>query len=88
MIISFLKRKVDLEAEIEQANQAEDNVADIERFCQIVKQNLADFTFENKRLALEALNIRVHLDVSNIRIEGAIPIATSSDIVSNRLGLI
>jgi len=39
------------------------------------------FTFDDKRLALEALNIKVFVDGNNINIEGAIPIA-GDDIAS------
>ena len=60
---------------MEQAKQAEVDVEAIERFCELVRQNLGDFTFEDKRLALEALQIKVLVDGNNINIEGAIPIA-------------
>ncbi len=46
----------------------------IERFCEMVRQNLGECTFENKRLALEALSIKVWVDGNNLEIEGAIPI--------------
>ncbi len=47
----------------------------IERFCEVVRQNLGEFTFEDKRLALEALSIKVWVEGNNLEIEGAIPIA-------------
>ena len=34
--------------------------------------------FENKRLALEALNVKVWIDGDNVTLEGAIPIANSA----------
>ncbi len=46
----------------------------IERFCAVVRQNLGELTFEDKRLALEALSIKVWVDGDNLEIEGAIPI--------------
>ncbi|GAI86655.1 unnamed protein product, partial [marine sediment metagenome] len=73
------QRKGELETRIEQAKQTEANMESIERFCDLVRQNLGDFTFEDKRLALEALQIRVRLDGNNINIEGAIPIAGMSE---------
>ena len=46
----------------------------IERFCEFVRQNLEDFTFDNKRLVLEALQIKVWIEGDEINIEGAIPV--------------
>ncbi len=69
------QRKSELETRIEQAKQTEVNMEGIERFCELVRQNLGDFTFDNKRLALEALQIKVWVDGNNVEIEGAIPIA-------------
>lgn len=46
----------------------------IEQFCDLVRQNLGDFTLDDKRLALEALSIKVWVDASEINIEGAIPV--------------
>jgi len=50
----------------------------IKRFCELAKSNLADFTFENKRLALQALGVKVWIDGENVAIEGAIPVGKSS----------
>ena len=47
----------------------------IERFCEVVRQNLGEFTFENKRLALEALSIKVWVEGNKLEIEGAILIS-------------
>jgi len=47
----------------------------------VVRQNLGEFTFEDKRLALEALSIKVWVDGNNLEVEGAIPI-TEDDIQS------
>ena len=47
----------------------------------MVRQNLGEFTFEDKRLALEALSIKVWVDGNNLEVEGAIPI-TEDDIHS------
>jgi len=69
------QRKSELEARLEQARETEVNMESIERFCEVVRQNLGEFTFEDKRLALEALSIKVWVDGNNLEIEGAIPIA-------------
>ena len=46
----------------------------IERFCELVRQNLGDFTFEDKRLALEALQVEVRIDSKKVTIKGAVPV--------------
>ena len=46
----------------------------IERFCELVRHNLGDSTFEDKRLALEALQIKVWVNGNNVNIEGVIPV--------------
>ena len=68
------QRRIELENRIEQARQTEVNFESIERFCDLVRQNLGDFTFEDKRLALEALQVKVWVDGNNMNIEGAIPV--------------
>jgi site-specific DNA recombinase len=75
------QRRGELEARIEQVKQASTDIQGIERFCELARQNLGDLTFENKRLALEALQIKVWVDGSSVNIEGAIPIP-EGDIVS------
>jgi len=68
------QRKSELETRIEQAKQTEVDMECIERFCELVRQNLGNFTFEDKRLALEALQVKVWVDGDNVNIEGAIPV--------------
>jgi len=75
------QRKSELETRIEEAKETEINMESIERFCELVRQNLGDFTFNDKRLALEALSIKVWVNGNEINIEGAIPVA-GDDIVS------
>jgi len=70
----LMQRKAELEARIEQTKLNEANMESIERFCEIVRQNLGDFTFDDKRLALEALQIKVIVDGDSVNIEGAIPV--------------
>jgi len=77
------ERRAELETRIDQAKQAEVNIAGIERFCELVRQNLGDFTFEDKRLALEALQTEVWVDGETITVLGSIPII-EGDIVSTR----
>jgi len=82
------ERKAEIEAKIESARLAEVNIDDIIKACSLVRDNLGDLSFENKRLALEALNIRILLGESKISIEGAIPVSYGSieSTPSNRKG--
>ncbi len=82
------ERKAEIEAKIESARLAGVNIDDIIKACSLVRDNLGDLSFENKRLALEALNIRILLGESKISIEGAIPVSYGSieSTPSNRKG--
>ena len=77
------KRRGELETRINQARKAEVDIEGIERFCELVRQNLKDFTFEDKRLALEALQTEIWVDGDTITVLGSIPII-EGDIVSTR----
>ena len=69
------QRRIELETRIEQARQIDVNFESIEQFCEQWRQNLGEFTFEDKRLALEALQLKVWVDGDDEPImEGAIPI--------------
>ena len=70
------QRRIELETRIEQARQTDVNFESIEQFCEQWRQNLGEFTFEDKRLALEALQLKVWVDGDDEPImEGAIPIS-------------
>ena len=69
------QRRSELEARLEQARETEVNMESIERFCEMQRQNLGEFTFENKRLALEVFSIKVWVEGNKIEIEGAVPIS-------------
>ena len=55
--------------------QAKVNFDSIENFCVPDRENIDHFTFTEKRLALEALAVKVWVDGEKIGIEGAIPMA-------------
>ncbi len=67
------EEKLRLEKRIEVCGQFKLDFRDIRRACNIVKRNLRGITFEDKRLALEALQVKVWVDGTAIAIEGAIP---------------
>ena len=77
------QRRGELETRIKQAKEAEVDIEGIERFCALVRQNLRDFTFEYKRLALEALQTEIWIDGDTITVLGSIPII-EGDIVCTR----
>jgi hypothetical protein len=70
----LLKRKTELEARIEQTKQVKANEVSIEGFCEMMKKSLGSLTFEDKRLALNALGIKVWVKGDEVTIEGTIPI--------------
>ena len=71
---AFEKKRIQLERSIEASRQCNLDLGEVNKFCELVRQNFAGFTYENKRLALEALQIKVCIDGSDISIEGAIPV--------------
>ncbi|MBA7702462.1 hypothetical protein ES703_111230 [subsurface metagenome] len=81
--VELKERRVELETRIDQAKQAEVDMAGIERFCELVRQNLRDFTFEDKKLALEALRLEVWVDGDTLRVLGSMPVI-EGDIVYTR----
>ena len=69
------------EAELQRIKETKDrlsHIADAEiklnEFCQRVRQNLDNATIQDKRLALEALDIRVTASTQGIDIKGIIPV--------------
>jgi len=78
--------KLQLERRIEQRDQCQVDIEALESFCGLAAQNIKEFGFENKRLALEALQIKVCIDGDGISAEGAVPVdeaASEGHIVSN-----
>ena len=87
---SLLQRKADLDEKIAQAAKAADNMAGIEKFCQLARRNIDTLTDEDKRLAAQALDMKVRIYPDRINIEGIIPILDTipSDYLTSRcLGL-
>lgn len=68
------EEKFQLEKRIEANKQFRLGVGDIKRACELVRLNLKGVTFEDKRSALEALQVKVWIDGDNVDIEGVIPI--------------
>ena len=81
------QREVEVKARIESAKQAQVDADSISEAVELVKANLGDLSLEAKRLALEALSIRVTLGSKSMTIEGALPVSLrSKETPSNRKG--
>lgn len=70
-------RKSNLENKVFQAKTTVANMDSIQAFCKLAQKNIDNFTFEDKRLALRALQVKVVVDREKITLEGAIPEASS-----------
>jgi site-specific DNA recombinase len=66
--------KLQLERRIEVQRQCTASIEDMERFCNMVRTNIKQFSFDEKRLALEALQIKIWIDGDKVTIEGAVPV--------------
>lgn len=74
------KARLALEDELRELQQQRQRVANLDglseqvrTFCAQVAQRLDDFDFEEKRLALRALQVRVAVDGHGAKLTGAIP---------------
>jgi len=63
------------EKKLEQAKESHIDLEKVEDFCKIASQNLADFGYTEKKLALETLKIKVWIDGNNPpRVQGILPV--------------
>ena len=69
----LMQRKAELEAKIEQTQQTAVDMNNIKLACEMVSQKLGSLTYENKRLVLEALDIKVWIKHNELTMEGSIP---------------
>jgi len=68
----------ELSTRIERTKQAEWNVEKIQEVCRAIGKAIDNCSFEDKRLALEGLAIKVWIDGSSVEIEGIIPVSDMS----------
>ncbi|MCL0102907.1 recombinase family protein [Dehalococcoidia bacterium] len=68
------KEKVELKNRIEGNEQFEFDIDNLKKACELVVSNLKGLGFEEKRLTLQALQIRVLVDGDCITIQGAVPL--------------
>jgi hypothetical protein len=69
----LLKRKAELEDRLTQAQTTMANLDNIAAYCKLASKNIDKFGYEQKRLALQALQVKVWVDGEAITIEGAVP---------------
>jgi site-specific DNA recombinase len=63
------------EKKLEQAKESHIDLEKVEDFCKIASQNLADFGYAERKLALETLKIKVLIDGNNPpRLQGILPV--------------
>ena len=68
------EEKLSLEKRIEAIKQCQLDEEGIKKACELVSRNLKTLSFDEKRLALEALQIKVFIGDDSVIIKGAIPI--------------
>lgn len=68
------RRESELSARLDLLEREEIDMARVEEFCELAVENLSSFSYEDKRLALEALHISVQVDGDAIHVTGAIPV--------------
>lgn len=78
----LIAQQSDIENKIASITQAAQDMAGVEEFCKLASKNLENFSFADKRLALEALAIEVKIDGANVYLTGAIPVCEVESIPS------
>jgi len=76
---SLLHRKADLEEKMAEAAKAADNMAGIEKFCELASRNVDTLTDEDKKLLAKSLDLKVCIYPERVSIEGLIPILDTID---------
>ena len=69
------QEKRQLEQRMKAGSQFSASLDDIEKACAVIRQNAKNLSFKNKRVVLEALQLKAWVDGHDIAIEGAIPLA-------------
>jgi site-specific DNA recombinase len=68
------KRQQALEDEIKAAKESKINVQGIEQACETLRENSKGLSFEDKRVILEELKVRVIIDGEKVSLKGVIPV--------------
>ena len=75
-----------LEERTESNKQFTLHADNLKQACEVVANNLKTLSFDEKRLALQALKVRVCIDGDNINLEGSIPLQTVGHIADSVSG--
>lgn len=68
----LLQKRNNLEQKITIARDCQSDIEGIQQFCVLLNQKIKLHTYEDKRLALKALDIKVWIDGDNVDITGAL----------------
>jgi site-specific DNA recombinase len=72
---SLKAQKAELEQRIKASQEAAITMPKLEQFVELVRKRLVNLDFETKRMAIEALDIKVWIDGYNVEVTGVIPIS-------------
>lgn len=70
------EQRREMQARLEAEREIQKNRLTIEAYCERASRNIEDFTFEDKRMAVDALDIVAHVDGDRITIRGRVPLRT------------
>jgi len=76
------RERLNLERRLDLSNQVDLDIGNLKAACDLVKSNLKALSFEEKRLALSALRLRVLIDGNSVAIQGSIPLAVGQVVTS------
>ncbi|MFC2000273.1 recombinase family protein [Chloroflexota bacterium] len=69
------EEKRSLKGRISQVEEWDVDAEAVERFCKLASQNIQNFTYEDRCLTLETLQIKAWIDGDSVILEGAIPVS-------------
>lgn len=72
------REKAKLESQIQATREFDPNIDDIKKACQLIADNLNSLSFDEKRLALSALQMKILVDGDSITIQGVVPVPVGS----------
>ena len=76
------RERLNLEQRLDLSSQLDLDISNLKAACDLVKSNLKTLSFEEKRLALSALRLRVLIDGNSVAIQGAIPLTVGQVVTS------
>jgi site-specific DNA recombinase len=82
---SLKAQKTELEQKIKASQEAAIMLPKLEQYVELVRERLSNPDFETKRMAIEALDIKVWIDGYNVEVSGVIPISDYA-IVTPQMG--